>query len=510
MKRLGFLFLLLLFAKFGFSQSMLIAQPGPAEGKDATVWSVDPTLTQPDYPDIIAAAWTWGGTPGVYRTFLEFDLSPIATGTTISFAYLSLYYNDISTSNGQEGDNASWIRRVVEGWEEDEVNWDNQPAWTEVNQVYLEESTSIDQDYENINVTNLVQDMIDDPSGSFGFAHVLEVEEYYASMKFCSSDSDEEDKRPKLVIGWNGKTDTIIGGDTTNTDTLVTGVYPSLDDYVSIDFCNVYQPGFIHGKDATIWDLEPLNNYGDFSDVIAASWTWSGAAGNYRSLLDFDISDIPIGAVVDSAFIYLYYNELSTTNGQEGENSTLIQRIITPWFEGTVSWETKPGITTINEVELPESSYIDQDYLHIDVTTLVQDVIDDPDNSHGFMFRQEVESAYRSMKFYSSDAIVDSIFMPALVVCYKSTADISMNVQIENVVIYPQPAVDIVRVESSIEQIHQIFIRDISGQLIWHLTDINDDSVVVKLPNNIEPGIYLLTIEFMNGATGHRLVTVQH
>lgn len=495
---------------FGFSQltaqSMLIVQPGPDEGKDATVWSVDPDLTQPDYPDVIAAAWTWSGTPGVYRTFFEFDLSPIATGTTISFAYLSLYYNDVSTTNGQEGDNASYIRRVIEDWEEDEVNWINQPAWTEENEVYLEESTSIDQDYENINVTALVQDMIDDPTGSFGFAHVLEVEEHYASMKFCSSDSDEEEKRPKLVIGWNGKTDTIIG-DTSTTDTIIIGEIPSLDDYLAVEDCHVYQPGFTQGKDAVIWDIEELNNYGDHTDVIAASWTWGGTSGNYRSLLEFDIDDIPIGATIDSSFLYLYYNETSTTNGQEGENTTLIQRVITPWSEGAVSWETKPGITTVNEVELPESTSIDQDYLHVDVTDMVQDMVDDPDNSHGFMFRQETEAIYSSMKFYSTDALVDSIFMPALVVCYTTPTFINEYL-IDKVKVYPQPANDEIRVESGELGIVRITLKDLIGRDL-NTVEVNSKFYTMQLPSNITSGEYLITIEFEGGEVGTKLISVQ-
>jgi hypothetical protein len=50
----------------------------------------------------------------------------------------------------------------------------------------LPESTSSDQDYENIDVAPLIRDMIEDPSHSFGFLFIGQVEAVLSSMKFFS------------------------------------------------------------------------------------------------------------------------------------------------------------------------------------------------------------------------------------------------------------------------------------------------------------------------------------
>lgn len=389
----------------------LTLQPDAAAGKDARIWSIDPTANDGTDPEFIAAHWTFSGTPGTYRSLLEFDLSSIPVAATVVDAKLSLYYNATSGSAGQSGANEAVLQRVIQPWDESTVTWSNQPSTTATNQVVLSESTSPNQNYTNTDVTALVQDMVNDPANSHGFMLKLQAEVGLASMKFCSSDCTTDEDRPSLVV-------TYISNDSIH--------------------CFVQQPDPTEGIDAYVWSINSSTNYGSVDDYIAAAWTWSGEAGTLRSLMKFDLSSIPVGAFVTEATLSLYYNPTSTTNGQEGSNDAYLQRITTPWNENTVTWDNQPAATNADQVTLPASTSISQDYPDIDVTGLVQAMVYDPANSYGFMFRLANEQEYRSMKFASSD-YTDPSLRPKLEVCYQLVSGIYARPSQNNLSVYPNP-----------------------------------------------------------------------
>jgi len=64
--------------------------------------------------------------------------------------------------------------------------------------VILGSSETPDQDYTNIDVTDLVSDMIE--QGNFGFIIKLEDESPSHALLFCSSDHQDESKYPQLEI----------------------------------------------------------------------------------------------------------------------------------------------------------------------------------------------------------------------------------------------------------------------------------------------------------------------
>ena len=68
----------------------------------------------------------------------------------------------------------------------------------------LQESISPSEDYLNIDVTELIRDMVSNPSTNFGFIIMNRIENIYRSMNFASSNCSIIDKRPKLDITYNG------------------------------------------------------------------------------------------------------------------------------------------------------------------------------------------------------------------------------------------------------------------------------------------------------------------
>ncbi len=186
----------------------LSLQPDGLNGRDATLWSCMPDANFGNDIDYEAMAWTWnsiGFGDGVLRGLMEFDLSTIPTGSYIKSATLSLYNNPNSSENHGEhaslsGSNNAILRRITEQWEEDLVTWKNQPASNYKNEVYLKMSSDPHEDYLDINVTRLVQDMIDYPDESFGFLFKLETELFYRAMIFASSDHPDVELRPRLEV----------------------------------------------------------------------------------------------------------------------------------------------------------------------------------------------------------------------------------------------------------------------------------------------------------------------
>ncbi len=175
-------------------------RPGPNEGIDCEI------RTDMDWPiwyedDFIANAWTVQGAPFVERSLLKFDLSSLPEGAVIVGAKLSLFCNTITGHHQiHSGDNASYLLRITQPWDQYSATWNTQPAVTYEDAVEIPASIAQIQDYPNIDVTNLIKYFYDNPDQNFGFMFQLKEEELYAAMVFSSSDHIDSTKRPLLSI----------------------------------------------------------------------------------------------------------------------------------------------------------------------------------------------------------------------------------------------------------------------------------------------------------------------
>lgn len=193
-------FFLLLLSHSLLSQSIIVLQPGPEQGKDALVHTIYPNSNLGNSVNTIAAAWTYNGEFGRIRSLLQFDLTCIQPQSTIDSAFLSLYYNPTCGHEGHGGSNSAYIRKVSGNWEENTVTWVTQPPASSINEVFLPASLTTYQNYENIEVTTIVQEMVDFPAQNNGFMLILEIEETYRSLTFASSDHPQGGLRPKLEL----------------------------------------------------------------------------------------------------------------------------------------------------------------------------------------------------------------------------------------------------------------------------------------------------------------------
>lgn len=184
--------------------SCMFLKPGPQVGKDVAVWNNAPIQTG-NTDEFEIYAWTNNGNLGFKRSYLDFDLSLIPANATITSAWIKLYNNPSGSTFGQHsqqsGTNELMVERVTAPWVENTIDWFSQPTVSTVNQKVVPASTSTNQDYV-IDVKDLVQDMVNDPTNSFGFGFRLQNETLYRSLIFASSDHANSALWPELNVCW--------------------------------------------------------------------------------------------------------------------------------------------------------------------------------------------------------------------------------------------------------------------------------------------------------------------
>ncbi len=202
-------------------------------------------------------------------------------------------------------------------------------------------------------------------------------------------------------------------------------------------------------KDAWIWsyDLAENINFGEenasnngLNNVIRSEcWVWGTPNDTIRGLIDFDFSSIPTVTTIIEAKLSLFYFANSGFTQQTGQNDLLIQRINQNWSETGVVWTNQPSVSTANQITVSASTSSTQDYIDIDVTNMVQDMIDNPATSEGFMLKMLNEVPYKGLTFASSEH-PDSLLHPTLEITYGTSVSVlSNNKAGHQVLIYPNP-----------------------------------------------------------------------
>jgi PKD repeat protein len=179
----------------------LVLRPGPEDAYCASIRTDAPYTNFATDSNFMANAWTYQGDFFVQRSLIKFDLSQIPENVEIISANLSLYCNKESGHHQmQSGENKAYLKKVISWWDNKKVTWNNQPDVISESCVILPRSVNQHQNYEAIDVTNLIMDMLPAASNNFGFMLHLEVEETYRCMVFASSWHYNPEWRPKLEI----------------------------------------------------------------------------------------------------------------------------------------------------------------------------------------------------------------------------------------------------------------------------------------------------------------------
>jgi len=147
---------------------------------------------------------------------------------------------------------------------------------------------------------------------------------------------------------------------------------------------------------------------------------------------------------------------------------------------------------------LSTSDYFNQDYLNIDVTELITDMVNQPDSNFGFMLKLKNEQTYRSLILASSDH-ADSTKWPKLKICYTIPSAIENTLENSNRqwTVYPNPTNGNFIVESkNTSQPYSIRLINLNGELVLESKNVLDQQYEIYMnAANKVAGIYILEIK---------------
>jgi len=185
----------------------IVLRPDAEGGKDSYVEDYPlrdyPNRNFGDQPLVQASAWTAQGIPMYTRGLIEFDLSGIPPGASLVKATLVLSpaeYTHYGTGHSdRSGSNEFVVQRIISDWDEFSVTWNTQPTTTAKSQVFVAGTPDTMHIYEIV-VTKLIRDIMENQDESHGLMIKLVTEEYYRRVLFTSSDYEDPEKWPKLII----------------------------------------------------------------------------------------------------------------------------------------------------------------------------------------------------------------------------------------------------------------------------------------------------------------------
>jgi hypothetical protein len=161
--------------------------------------------------------------------------------------------------------------------------------------------------------------------------------------------------------------------------------------------------------------------------LIASAWTHNFSPGIGRSFIRFLLPELPPGTTNLKAYLNLYHDPNSGHTGHAyispaDENAAIIQRVTEPWNSQNMNWLNQPGVTSASSVILPKTNSSNQNFIGIDVTSMVEDCYDLEMTSVGMRISLLTEELYRSMIFASGNN-PDPGRHPKLILTYDSCND---------------------------------------------------------------------------------------
>lgn len=365
-----------------------------------------------------AAATTYGtGSIGAYslnnaevqgtmRSFIKFEaLKNIPAGSTIISAHLTFYGVDQSEyySQNNTGDQSFLLRKVTSDWTDSTLNWNNQPSVTTTNEVLVSIlPTSRTQDMGNIDVTQLIRDLYNDPANNFGLTLLLANEQQEASIFFSSSESLQYDLRPTLTL-------------VLNSPCAYINKYEFKSYYKGKPWFEI-RDGFdaivaTHGGGSGLPTVSTVNsNIGTVPDVAMSTWTYNSTPGTVRTYLEFKnltnfLKYSPASQVkILSARLFLYGipNPIVSPQGNcrscpqnlntDTDNSCWINRVTSQWAENTITWNNAPLLAnSYNEIPPSQGQY-NWDVHSLDILDLLVNMQQNPNNQFGFAITLKDES----------------------------------------------------------------------------------------------------------------------
>lgn len=156
---------------------------------------------------------------------------------------------------------------------------------------------------------------------------------------------------------------------------------------------------------------------GQIMSNVASAWTYNGVPGYGRSLIGFELCEVPDNFELISAHLYLYFGTGSGHAGHttDGINSAKLFQVTSPWTENT-TWNSQPTYNSLLYAPVPPSTGSSDDYV-IDVTNVVATELN-TSNLVDFFLILDTQILYHSLVFASRNHTNTSLH-PRLEIVYN-------------------------------------------------------------------------------------------
>jgi hypothetical protein len=165
------------------------------------------------------------------------------------------------------------------------------------------------------------------------------------------------------------------------------------------------------------------NNINVRQELPIASSTNSGSVIKSRAYFSFNLSQIPSKAEIVSAKLSLYGmpSYFTIPQGNLGDNTFYIQRVIDNWSQTSITWNNQPSTTGEGQITIPgTATRYNFDVTDIDVTALVKAMKSlTSEKTAGFCLKLKNEVPTNTIVFASGRSD-DPTKRPKLVVVYSN------------------------------------------------------------------------------------------
>ncbi|PIB33288.1 hypothetical protein BFP78_03240 [Gaetbulibacter sp. 5U11] len=180
-----------------------VFQPNPETGKDVVISEGYPTNNYSNLDKLHLLSLSIRDTiDNDSRFMIRFGFSSIPEESVIDSAFIYLS----AIEPGHFGENNGFlVERLTNVWINDEANWQNQPNSHSASAIKVDAPKNKLQDYK-IDVTSFVSDVVNKKYKNFGHLFKLQSEEKpHKGIRFYSSNTENESKRPKLEVYYKEK-----------------------------------------------------------------------------------------------------------------------------------------------------------------------------------------------------------------------------------------------------------------------------------------------------------------
>jgi len=213
---------------------------------------------------------------------------------------------------------------------------------------------------------------------------------------------------------WRSGNVSVTGGETTYVNWALT--------YAESQTITI-QPDASAGKDSYVDSSNPVQHYDWYANLVTS--VYSSTMKN-RIYIQFNVSSVPVGVVLEEANLELYYWSGQNT-GYGGYDAPVgVYKVTSAWEESVISWNNQPTFDTkaVDTVTVPASA--SNSFLSWDVTELVngwrttRTVFNEPllHFNYGMVLKDTDESTCEGWKMFSSSDEKNSGQRPRLVITY--------------------------------------------------------------------------------------------